>query len=527
MLNPHPFDRRHFHAQALTAAAMAWQGLAKTDRSAHLLAAESGQRPGVAGGVMSGDVTERSAVIWSRSDRPGRMWVEVAATEEFKNPRRFPGPETLVANDLTAKVQLTGLPEGESLCYRVQFEDLDFPGKFGAPAVGHLRTAQSVNTAAKRDVSFVWSGDVAGQGFGIDPARGGMIGFEAVRKLQPDFFVHCGDHIYADNPIPSEIQLPDGTIWKNLTTPETSKVAETIDEFRGRYRYNLLDDHYRRFHAEIPVISLWDDHEVLNNWYPGEQLTKDMRYSVKSASLLSTYARRAFFDYMPIAETSVAPGRIFRKVSYGPLLEMFCLDMRSFRGPNDTNRQTTATDYLGRRQVQWLKKQLAASNATWKVICADMPIGLVVPDDVDHFEALANADDGPPLGRELELADLLRSMKQSQVRNVIWITADVHYAASNYYDPATAAFSEFDGFWEFVSGPLHAVTFGPQKLDKTFGLQTKFSVRDTIPPGTHAPSEGYQYFGHVQINAQTKVLTVTHYNIAGENLWSIVLPPQM
>ena len=54
---------------------------------------------------------------------------------------------------------------------------------------------------------------------------------------------------------------------------------------------------------------------------------------------------------------------------------------------------------------------LRESKAVWKVIAADMPIGLLVPDGRDsqgrtRFEAIANGD-GPPLGRELETARLL------------------------------------------------------------------------------------------------------------------------
>ncbi len=49
--------------------------------------------------------------------------------------------------------------------------------------------------------------------------------------------------------------------WRNIVTL-VAKVAETLDEFRGRYRYNLMDDNIRRFNAEVPQIWQWDDHEV-------------------------------------------------------------------------------------------------------------------------------------------------------------------------------------------------------------------------------------------------------------------------
>ena len=92
---------------------------------------------------------------------------------------------------------------------------------------------------------------------------------------------------------------------------------------------------------------------------------------------------------------------------------------------------------------------------------------------------MANGDGGPPLGRELEIADLLKFIRDSKIAGVVFITADVHYAAAHYYDPAQAKFTEFTPFWEFVAGPAHAGTFGPGKLDATFGPQLKFLG---IPP---------------------------------------------
>jgi alkaline phosphatase D len=79
-------------------------------------------------------------------------------------------------------------------------------------------------------VSFVWGGDVAGQGWGINPDDGGMFTFATMKKHRPDFFLHSGDTIYADGPIQSEVKLPDNKVWKNLTVQEKAKVAETLDD---------------------------------------------------------------------------------------------------------------------------------------------------------------------------------------------------------------------------------------------------------------------------------------------------------
>src|SRR5262249_10262411 len=145
----------------------------------------------------------------------------------------------------------------------------------GPSQVGHFRTAP----IERRNISFVWSGDTAGQGWGIDETRGGMRTYAAMRATGPDFFIHSGDSIYADCPIPAQLRLPDGQIWKNIVTEDKSKVAETLAEFRGNYKYNLLDDNVRVFNAEVPIFAQWDDHEVTNDWCPGEEVSG---YSDKS-----------------------------------------------------------------------------------------------------------------------------------------------------------------------------------------------------------------------------------------------------
>jgi phosphodiesterase/alkaline phosphatase D-like protein len=120
--------------------------------------------------------------------------------------------------------------------------------------------------------------------------------------------------------------------------------------------------------------------------------------------------------------------------------------------------------------------RLLNSRATWKVIASDMPLSLIVYDDAANrkgAEAFAQSD-GPPRGRELEIADILRFIKTSGIANTVWLTADVHYTAAHYYNPDKAQFQDFEPFWEFVSGPLHAGTFGPNELDNTFGPEVKF-----------------------------------------------------
>ena len=512
--------RRRFLRDALAAGA-ARAGAGCWPRVALAQAA----RPAIPFGVQAGEVTASQAVLWSATDRPARLLVEYAATERFQKARRLAGPAARAETGYTAKVVLGGLPAGQEVFYRVTFADLADRNRLSAPVVGRIKTAPDDGA----DVSFVWSGDTVGQGWGINPAWGGLRLYDVMRRTQPDFFVHSGDLVYADNPLPAEIEIPGGSAWKNVVTPAKSKVAETLEEFRGNYRYNLADEHLRRFNSEVPVYVQWDDHDVTNNWYPG-QLLDDERYSEKGADVLAARARQAMLEFTPLLGPPREPGRVYRRIGRGPHLDLFLLDMRSYRGPNGENRQTTLTDaarILGREQTAWLKRELVASRATWKVIAADMPIGLVVHHDYQRpwgSEAVAQGN-GPALGRELEIAEILRHVKRYAVRNVVWITADVHYCATHLYEPGRAQFTDFEPFHEFVSGPIHAGGFGPNELDDTFGPRVVFSKHPPEGRANTPPSEGGLYFGHVRIDGKSGVMTVSHRDLTGAVLHSTELSP--
>ena len=486
-------------------------------------------RPQALQGIMSGDATASEAVIWSRADRPARMLIEYATSESFADVRRVRGSQATEATDFTTRAVLTGLPAGQEIFYRVTYLDLGDLKTTSVPVTGRLRTAP----AGRRDIMFQWSGDTAGQGWGINPDWGGMKIYETMRRAQPDFFIHNGDNIYADGPIPAEVKLADNSLWKNITTPEKSKVAETLDEFRGAYRYNLLDANLRRFNAEVPQIWQWDDHEVMNNWSPGKDLSQDPRYTEKRVPILVSRAARAFLDYAPMRPSNEEMERVYRRIPYGPSLDVFVIDMRSYRGANGYNRQAAAgedTAYLGREQIRWLKQGLLASTATWKVIASDMPLGITVEDGKDSegrmkYENSANGD-GPALGRELEIADLLSAIKHNGVKNVVWLTADVHYTAAHYFDPAKAQFTDFDPFWEFVSGPLHAGTFGPNALDNTFGPQVMFQKAPANGQQNLPPTAGMQFYGEVKIDGRSEGMNVALKDLTGATLWQTTIEPQ-
>jgi alkaline phosphatase D len=474
-------------------------------------------RPQMACGIQSGDVSTDSAVIWARADRAARMQVECSTVESFKTILRTGSADALPDSDFTSKLLLDGLPSGQDIFYRVRFESIDARGIAGETQTGHFRTAPSL----RNSVSFVWSGDTLGQGWGIDPSRGGLRTYRTMRDNRPDFFIHSGDHIYADCPVPSELKLPNGEVWRNIVTEEKSVVAHSLAQFRGNYKYNWLDDNLRAFHAEVPMLAQWDDHEVTNDWSPVGS-ADETGYAEDGTSNLVARARRAFHEFMPMRAMPERDGRVYRKFSYGPLLDVFLIDMRSYRDSTWNKRDDKGETFiLGQTQLAWLKRELAASDATWKVIAADLPIGLISEDAV----ALG---DGPPQRRECEIADLLSFMKRASVRNTVWLTADMHYTAAHHYDPNRAVFQDFEPFWEFVSGPLHAGTWAPGELDNTFGPKAMFQKGCTAEQGENlAPCFGLQFFGRVDIDGESEVMTVTLKDVDNRDLWSVDIEPRL
>ncbi|REE03976.1 alkaline phosphatase D family protein [Citricoccus nitrophenolicus] len=494
-------------------------------------------------GIQTGDVTSNSAVLWSRSSGEGRLQAVLHALDADGDrinargrrrghgrgrdgePIRLRGPRATAETDFTARINASGLPTGTTFEIELAFEDEH--GRLGELGRGSFSTAPGRKSGGAQ--SFVWTADTAGQGYGINEEVGGMFGYETMRSFNPDFFLHAGDTVYADGPIAETMEEPDGTIWRNLVTEEVSKVAETLTEYRGRHRYNLMDANIRAMYAEVPVIATWDDHETTNNWWAGETLA-DERYTVTDVNTLAARGRRAWQEYQPIADrramsrgTGFEPARIYRKIERGPELDVFVLDMRTHKGENTDGMEPHATEILGEEQLTWLLRELKTSKATWKVILADLPLGIIVPDGPGQ-ESISNADPGTPLGRELELARLLSGIKRQRSKNIVFLTGDVHYCAAHHYSPERAAFKDFNPFWEFVAGPINAGSFGPNEMDATFGPHVDFQKAG---PALASPRGGKgQFFGRVEIAPSGEEFTVELIDATGAVQYTRTLTPE-
>jgi alkaline phosphatase D len=259
-------NRRRLLKSAGATAFLAASGLAMPALS------RASSRPVFTHGVQSGDVDTNSGMIWTRTDRPSRVMFEVSTTESFANSKRLAALDVLPESDFAVKRLLEDLPSDQEIFYRMVAVDLSDTNAMSEPVIGRFRTAP----AARRNVRFTWSGDTAGQGWGIDDQ--GMYTYATMARHEPDFFLHSGDTIYADGPMKDEVELADGTKWINkVLIDEKRKVAETLDEYRGQWKYNLMDEHCRALNAVCPTFFQWDDHEVTNNWSSSKDLSGDDR----------------------------------------------------------------------------------------------------------------------------------------------------------------------------------------------------------------------------------------------------------
>ncbi|GKS57431.1 hypothetical protein YTPLAS18_09580 [Nitrospira sp.] len=324
----------------------------------------------------------------------------------------------------------------------------EFPQVAAAGGEGHFHTAPLPDE--HREVSFIWSGDLGGQSRCRQGPRGYPI-LDRIRAMRPQFLLFLGDLVYADEPC----DVPPNE-------PGSDYRATTLDEFRGKHRYQREARSLQDLLADVPVWAMWDDHEVRNN------------FSGPTDPQMPA-GRQALLDYWPIGTSATDPTRLYRSLRYGADLEVFILDTRQYRSPNP-ERDGPGKTMLGQAQLSWLIERLTRSTATWKVVATTVPLANSRKSSragIPGNDSWARADDGT--GFETELAAILQACRARGVQNLIWLAADVHYVQGTAFDPDDDGVVDFH---EFIAGPLSAYYGRPVTPPPTFRPTVLFSGTD-------------------------------------------------
>ncbi len=458
--------------------------------------AASHDAPAVTHGVVVGDVTAHTAVLWARADREGTLDVHLAGGRHDRVDRlRFPA-----ADDYTDQLVLTGLKSDTTYRYRVGSKR------------GSFETAPDADDLAGLRLAF--GGDVSGQNVCRD-AREGFPILETIRGLRPDVFVGLGDMIYADNAC-----NPVG-LYANAQVPGDFGPAADLAAFWAHWRYNRADAASQRLLASTNYVGVWDDHEVVNDFGPLNDTRSTPPYT--PGVHLLPIGLDAFLDYTPIAVAPNTPKRLYRSLRWGKHLELYVLDTRQYR---DANAASDSPDrpktMLGREQLTWLKESLAASDATWKVIVSSVPMSIPTGfPPTGGRDGWANFDQ--TTGYEQELLDVLRFMERSGIANTLWITTDVHFAEAFRYRP----FPANPGFvvYELATGPLNAGIFPNRDVDPTLNPEVLTFFGPPTPPTSWEEAKKWLNFGTLELDRHG-TLTAAIVNTAGERKFSLTLTPR-
>lgn len=410
-------------------------------------------------GVASGDPYSDRVMIWTRITPspdatpgtglggPTEVTFEVAEDESFARIVQSASVTATAASDHTVKVDVAGLAPATTYFYRFQSLGETSP-------TGRTRTAPAAGSA------------VADLRFGIVSCsnwEGGY--FSPYRHLalrdDLDLIVHLGDYIY-------EYEVggygPGSTFGRSH---QPSVETTTLAHYRQRHAQYKTDPDLALLHSRYAFVSMIDDHEVADNsWAAGAKNHTEGAEGVYVER--RAQALQAFFEWMPIRVTAdgAVPPRVWRKLSFGGLADLFMLDERTYRSkqpagasedlfvtsavPDDPSRTM-----LGAEQLSFLETGLRSSSAKWKLlgngvmfaplVLADLPdVPGATPGLQTIFTSLGIA---PPIVVNGDQWDGYRAEQRrlsalfAEVGGVAILTGDIHssWAAEIPADPGSYA----------------------------------------------------------------------------------------
>jgi alkaline phosphatase D len=458
--------RRQFVVRAGTAAATAIlspSALAAGLGSARPAALARGGR--FSEGVMSGEPTPSAITLWTRlADAEGKVSLdlEVATDKSFRHVVAHKRLPTSAAVNHNVKTRITGLKAHEQYYYRFATATKDGP-------VGRFRTALPPDSLQPVRFAF-WSCQ--------DYTHGYYNAHEAMAREDLDFVICLGDYIYDEtyHTVKDGTGVRDDKVGRAQQASGQAGVdyvraAETLDQYREKYSLYRSDESLRKVQARFPTVMLWDDHEVQDNYAGGAPdggLPPEHHYSKKRQAA----AYKAFFEAMPYSPPK--PDRIYRRLAFGRTVDLIVMDQRQYRANqpcDDATGVPACADYdqprdlLGRTQMNWVKSQLSASKAAWKVMANEVTImpTRVLGGAFFGFDSW----DGYPQERE----ELLAHIHNQQIKDVVFVTGDIHTFIAG--DVRTAAGTGDPTAIEFVGGSVTSSGLGETDLPAGGGVIIK------------------------------------------------------
>jgi alkaline phosphatase D len=401
-------------------------------------------------GVASGDVTETSAVLWTRTSQEAVLRLEVSTNPTVKPPHAFATTAfALSEQDFTVKATATGLDPDTPYFYHWRMGNM-------TSEVGEFQTAPVAASAAS--ARFAFSGDSDGTLLDGVPFFNDFETLDAARAEGLDFFVYLGDQIYSDSFVRGLAGMGP---------------AVTLDEYRETWKVNRGIAALRNLLKATSIFSIWDDHEVVND-YDG-QTVDPARYA---------NGRQAYFEYLPNTETgfpsdpTCAGDPLFQVFHWGSEIDLIIPDERSCRSADveaaclgdlaptlpaplrilaglppmpppgclAALADPTRT-FLGPVQKQLFKSALLTSTAKFKFVVNELPIQQFYALPYDRWEGYA-----------AERTEILNFIRTHAIENVIFLSTDIHANLIN--DVFIDAFSDSQPIaTEFVTGPVARSTF--------------------------------------------------------------------
>lgn len=333
-------------------------------------------------GVASGEPGANQVLLWTRyvSDQDETLRWEVASDERFARIVAQGDAMASPANDGCAKAWAKGLKPGSWYHYR-------FIAKDGSRSVtGRTRTLPVGKVPSFRLAVFSCSN----YGFGHFNAYA-----HAIESGGFDLAVHLGDYFY-------EYERGDYPSAKQVVTGREAPVGEavTLEGYRDRFRLYRADPDLQRLHQLLPMVSVWDDHELANDtWHGGAE---NHQPDEGDWALRKAAAEKAYREWLPVSDDYYAQYEI------GQLATMFRLETRhlarsepldlmsvfksaapgqaeaAFAAFRDGAWRAEDRTLLGAKQEAWLAGGLKASKRAgkrWQVLAQQVVMGELAMSD--------------------------------------------------------------------------------------------------------------------------------------------------